>query len=262
MVARKPCGVSRRTARRGSGTSSTRLGDERRAAAPGARRPAPRPARGDRRRARRRPGARPPAASTRTATSAAACRAARASPSRRRAKRPELEPPLRWRPCTSRLPTFESPRVSPVKTPAAWPPRRTSSTPTVRSRRTWSSSASGLVAGALAAHGLVERRERRLAHDPLTVGAHEGHVAVADDVHATFSCRAAERSSQRSRRSGAARSGLRSGGQVRGMNSGRRARGRRGRSGAWSPARAALDARLAAPAPRGRGARAHAAPSA
>ena len=38
----------------------------------------------------------------------------------------------------------------------------------------------GLVAGAIAAHRLVERRERRLAHHPLPVGAHEGHVAVAD----------------------------------------------------------------------------------
>ena len=150
------------------------------AAAPGAGRPSPRPARGDRRRARR--ASRRPTAgtSTRTATSAAACSAARASPSRRRAKRPELEPPLRWRPCTSRLPTFESPQGlarEDAGRVAAEAHEQHADRPlaadVVEQR-------AGLVAGALAADGGVERRERRLAHHPLAVGADEGHVALAD----------------------------------------------------------------------------------
>ena len=68
--------------------------------------------------------------------------------------------------------------ASPLKTPAAWPPRRTSRTPTVRSRRDVVEQRAGLVSGPLAADRGVERRERRLAHHALAVGADEGHVAL------------------------------------------------------------------------------------
>ena len=221
------CGVSRRTARRGSGTSSTRPATSARS---GARRASASTSSSARRSppSTRRPGARPPARSTRTATSAAACRAARASPSRRRAKRPELEPPLRWRPCTSRLPTFESPRVSPVKIAGGVAAQaheqhadRALAADVVEQR-------AGLVAGALAAHGLVERRERRLAHHPLPVGAHEGHVAVADrrprDV--LVARRPAVEPALEARR-GQLVAVFGQAGQVRGMNS--------GTSSSWTP---------------------------
>ena len=93
-------------------------------------------------------------------------------------------------------------RVSPVKTPAAWPPRRTSSTPTVRSRRTWSSSGPG---------SYPARSPRTAASSGGNGGSHTTRSPSAPtkatsrsptDVHATFSWRSAQRSSQRSRRAG------------------------------------------------------------
>ncbi len=141
-VARKRSGVPRSTSRRGSGTSSTRPVTSARS---GARRESARTPSSARRSPPSTTASKRPAhgASTRAATSAAASMATLAWPSRRRAKRPELEPPLRWRPWTRRVPTFDSISRSPTKTPAAWPPRRTRSTKTVRSRRTWSSRADG-----------------------------------------------------------------------------------------------------------------------
>ena len=171
--------MSRRTARRGSGTSITRSATRARSGArrwsaitsSSARRSPPSTT------ASRRPTA---GTSTRTATSAAACSAARASPSRRRAKRPELEPPLRWRPCTSRLPTFESRQLLALEDAGRVAAEAHEQHADGALAADVVEQRAGLVSGPLAAHGGVERRERRLAHHPLAVGADEGHVALAD----------------------------------------------------------------------------------
>jgi hypothetical protein len=109
--------------------------------------------------------------------------------SRRRAKRCCDCPPAADRPCTCRLPTLDESRARPSNTPAAYPPSRTSSTPTRRSTTQWSTSA------------------------PVSGGNGTSHLAVAPSaaVSTTASgpvtvvtgpCRCAKPSSQRAMRSG------------------------------------------------------------
>ena len=136
--------------------------------------------------------------STRAATSAAASSATRACSPRRRSKRRWLDPPARWRPCTLRLPTLESTSRRPANTPAAWPPRRTSSTPTTRSRAACSSSGPG-----------SKPSRTPLAASGGNGGSHSSTVAPwnvtrpgASSVRATGPFSSAQRSSQRPSRSG------------------------------------------------------------
>src|SRR5205085_8899722 len=68
--------------------------------------------------------------STPSATPAASSINARSCSSRRRRKRLDDEPPFLCRPLTNREPTFEATRLSPSKTPTAWPPSRTSTAAT------------------------------------------------------------------------------------------------------------------------------------